>query len=277
MKTIPFAIGIIIFLAFLYLLLFGRLAPYSPYLHGFEENVAGRAAILHPSDLPTVRMPDLDPLMVKAEKFYGLKFLEPPQLVLCGTDSQYRRLTGTKARFIAIPVQWRIFISRRAWDEAARGDIDISIYLSHELAHTLVQQHSSILTTITMPRWYLEGSAMACARQTGTGIYPSAAEIKKIVSKGLFFHPDDFGTWIDSKHDREAAFPLENRIAFFYSQFGCLVDDMISRYGKEKFFRFTKMLVKGEESRKSFNMEYGLDMDAYLVIFKNSCREQRLR
>ncbi|MBN1534846.1 MAG: hypothetical protein JXA20_19400 [Spirochaetes bacterium] len=272
MKRIAAVASFSLVMLALYSAFCGRLFPYSPVTPGFQSRTVGRAVVYHRGHCGLERLDRLDELMAQVERFHDLGFRRPVGIYLCGSDDEYRRYTGTGARFVAFPRYGRLFVSRRAWEDARRGDIDLDIYLRHELSHSLIYQQMGVLRALRLPRWLLEGVAMAGAGQVGTGIYPSKDEVFALIRQGYFFHPDDYGTVIDSRSERTHAFPLENSIAFIYSEFGCIVGDLISRYGNDRFHRYLRGMIRGGEQGEVFRETYGTGFEEYLALFLAEAR-----
>jgi len=64
-------------------------------------------------------------------------------------------------------------------------------------------------------------------------------------------------------------FPLPNKYWFIYSEFACLVDDMIQNYGKEKFLQYMTELLKEKDDKKAFQRIFGIEFSEYVDDFKN--------
>ncbi len=72
---------------------------------------------------------------------------------------------------------------------------------------------------------------MASAGQIGKGIYDSKHETYRIIRDGYFLAPDDYGTMLVRARKSVKNLPVPNRIGFIYSEFGCIVEDLIT-YGQ---------------------------------------------
>lgn len=197
-----------------------------------------------------------------------MAFRSRPEVFLCASDAEFRRVTGTAARFCAI--NGRTFVSARAQDDARRGEIDLRTYLTHELSHCLLQQNISFVRSLKMPRWLLEGAAMDCAGQVGTGIYPARSRVNELMAAGAFCEPADFGTFWDGEKGTAISCPVDNQAAFFYSEFGCLVGHLRQRYGDDRFREFLRNVVEGErlDVAQSFEDAFGTSLDDEVRRFK---------
>lgn len=139
-----------------YEVLFGRLFPLSPVVVGFSRQEYGGVVVYHHGQPESSQFSYVNDVVAGEEKYHGMTFRSKPEIFLCKDDGEYRRLTGGKARFIAI--KGRLFVSQRAQADARQGTIDLRTYLTHELSHCLLQQHVSLLRSAKMPRWLLEGT-----------------------------------------------------------------------------------------------------------------------
>jgi hypothetical protein len=214
-----------------YELLFGRLFPFSPVVVGFSQQEYGRYVLYHHGQPELPQLSYLSDVVALEEKYHGMSFRSKPEIFFCKDDSEFHRLTGGKARFNAI--HGRLFVSQRAQEDARQGRIDLRTYLTHEMSHCLLQQHMSILTFLKMPRWLMEGVAMDCAGQVGVGVYPSRSQVYQAVAEGVFCEPADFGTSLSSEKGTALSCQITNKTAFFYSEFGCIVEFIKSCYGTQ--------------------------------------------
>ena len=255
-----------------YEVVFGRLAPFSPVVVGFSRHDCGKAVVCHYQQQEAFQLSYLNGLVAAEEKYHGMQFRWKPEVLFCRTEGQYRRLTGSRARFIAI--NGRVFVSPRAQADAREGTIDLRTYLAHEMSHCLLQQQMSILRNLRTPRWLLEGTAMDFAGQVGVGIYPTKSMVYDTVAGGVFCEPEDFGTCFGGETGTAVSCPLENKIAFFYSEFGCIVEFLRSSYGAEKYQAFLKEVVASPEFdvESSFEKVYQTSFREEIARFKTAAK-----
>jgi hypothetical protein len=256
-----------------YELLFGRLFPLSPVVVGFSRQEYDKYVVYHHGQPELPQLSYLSGVVTMEEKYHGMSFGSKPEVFFCKDDAEFRRLSGGKARFNAL--NGRLFISQRAQEDARQGKIDLQTYLTHEMSHCLLQQHMSLLRSARMPRWLLEGVAMDCARQVGVGVYPAKSEVYKTVSQGIFCEPADFGTVLGGEKGTAISCPLTNKTAFFYSQFGCLVEFFRSGYGTQRYQAFLLEVVKGRSLNveKSFKTAFDGNLEDEIARFKNETRK----
>jgi hypothetical protein len=252
----------------IYEVLLGRLFPFSPVVVGFSRLEYGTFVVYHHEHPESSHLSYLSDVVALEEKYHGMPFRWKPEIFLCKDDSEYQRLTGGKARFIAI--NERVFVSQRAQEDARQGKIDLRTYLTHEMSHCLLQQHMSILRSLEMPRWLLEGTAMDCAGQVGVGTYPAKSSVYDAVAQGVFCEPADFGTYLHAEKGTAISCPIENKTAFFYSEFGCIVEFLRSSHGAQRYQAFLKDVVESHplNVERSFEKVYGIKLGDDISRFK---------
>jgi hypothetical protein len=158
-----------------------------------------------------------------------------------------------------------LVVSPWAVKEASNNEISMKIYFKHELSNTLLYQHMDYLTAyFYFPRWLLEGIAMYSSEQMGTSWYPDKEETYNYIRQGNFLPPEYYNTSGEDKINLN----MKNKIAFVYSEFGCIVDYLIENYGKEKFMKYVTGLLRSHQPDKVFNDTYGITLDSLLTNFK---------
>lgn len=256
-----------------YELLFGRLFPFSPVVVGFDRR-EGESYVVYSHGQPeSSQLAYLHEVVTREENYHGMAFRSRPEIFLCRDDGEFYRLSGGKARFNAI--NGRLFVSQRAQADARQGRIDLRMYLTHELSHCLLQQHLSILRALRMPRWLFEGIAMDCAGQVGVGVYPTKSKVREALAQGVFCEPRDFGTYLSDETGTAISCPITNKTAFFYSEFGCLVEDIRSSHGTERYQAFLKDVAQNHpfNVEKSFERVYGTNLNDEIARFKNETKK----
>jgi hypothetical protein len=256
-----------------YELLLGRLFPVSPVVVGFTRQECGTYVLYSHRQPELTQLSYLSDVVAMEEKYHGMSFKSKPEIFFCKDDAEFHRLSGGKARFNAI--HGRLFVSGRAQNDAREGRIDLRTYLTHEMSHCLLQQHMSMLKSLKMPRWLLEGVAMDCAGQVGVGVYPPKSEVYEAVARGVFCEPADFGTAISSETGTAISCRITNKTAFFYSEFGCIVEFIRSSQGIQRYQAFLQDVVESHslDVEKSFATVYGKNLGDELARFKSETKE----
>ncbi len=267
-KGIIIAAALILIGIIVYSFLWGRLFPYSPITVGFEEKEFNKAIICCRKGTDTSKLIIIDSLMNEVEDFHQLKFRKKVKIFVFNSDREYTRYTGHTARFVTFPIDGRIFVSGKANKESQEGKIHMDVYLKHELSHALLFQNMSLYHSCYFPGWLLEGIAVYSANQMGVDGYFTKEETFNKIREGYFFNPDDWGTLI-RKTQSVKDFPLPNKYWFIYSEFACLVDNMIQDYGKEKFLEYMTELLGEKDDKKVFREIFGVKFEKYVEDFKN--------
>ena len=115
----------------------------------------------------------------------------------------------------------------------------------------------------------MEGLAVYSANQLGVDNYLSKQETYDKINKEIFVEPKDWGTLLTTKGETVEAYNSKDKYFFIYSEYGCIVDDLIEIYGKEKFIFFVKESLKADQFYVLFKETYKRDFAAYLTDFKN--------
>jgi hypothetical protein len=259
------AIGIIIFIVgfIVYVFLSGKLFAFSPVILGFNKHELKNTICYTQKGSEYSDFELIDTLISFVQEFHELKFTDKPKIFIFYDSLTYIHRSLSKARFCAFS-SGRLFISPWALKEARQERISIQIYVRHELSHVLILQNKGIFSELSFPKWLLEGIAVYSANQMGTSFYPSKDETYKAIVQGNFIQPNDFKT----KNENITILNVKNPIAFIYSEFACIVDYLIQKYGKEKFILYLKELIKMNGNDEIFKNNYGVGFDETIIEFK---------
>ena len=259
-----FVSGIIV-----YSFLFGKLFPYSPVIIGFSKNELTNTIVYIQKDTEYPDLRKIDSLIPNVENFHEWKFLKKPRIFIFKDKNSYYSRSSSKARFCAF-YNGDLIISPWALKEAEAGKISLEIYLTHELSHCLLHQHSGMLRAFQYPEWLLEGIAVYSSNQMGTSWYPSKDETYNYIRKGNFMPPEYFKT---EKED-QINLDVQYRITFMYSEFACMVDYLIEKYGKDKFLSYMKELTTNSNNDTIFKNNYGIEFEKCIQDFRESIMRQ---
>lgn len=262
-KRIIFIILLIILILLSYSFLYGKLFPYSPLKIGFSKYEMQNSIIYVQNETGFSDFERLDTLIPAVENFHELKFIRKPEIFIFKDSSNYLQRSPSKARFCVF-YNGRLVISPWALREASENKISLEIYIRHELSHSLIYQHTGIINAIKYPKWLLEGIAMYSSNQMGTSFYPSKQETYELIRKGYFMPPEYYGT----KDEDKVKLDIENSIAFEYSEFACIVDYLIQKYGFEKFLTYMKALIDNPGNNRIFKQIYNTDFEQFISDFK---------
>ncbi len=271
-KQIRIGLGIIILLLGIlaYLFLFGKLFPYSPLAIGFVKHELSNSVVYVQKGTSFNDYQEIDEITAPLEEFFLLKFKQKPKIYVFRDSLSYGRLSPSRARFCAFPKN-TLFISPWALKEAENNEISLRTYLLHELSHILIFQNKSFLTVLQYPKWLLEGIAVYSSNQFGSYMYPTKEETYEMVSKGNFLEPMDFKT----RKEEKVVLDVPYRMTFIYAEFGCIVDYLVVKYGKEKLLIYVKTLLKENGNDQVFQNIYGMKFQVMLREFREYAKEQR--
>jgi len=256
-------VGIILF----YNLLFGKLFPLSPLAIGFDKHELKNVIIYIQNGSDYNNYNEINNFTTSVEKFHNLKFIEKPRIYIFSDKDSYLRRNITKARFYAYPNN-KLVVSSWAIDESKKGILSLEIYIKHELSHIILCQNMSYLAAYNYPKWLMEGIAVYSVNQMGTSWYPSKKKTFEIIKSGDYFPTNLYKT----KNEDSIKINTENRIAFMYSEFGCIVDFLIEKYGKVKFDNYMKGLFVHNNHDAFFKEIYGINFSDSLNEFINNAK-----
>jgi len=262
-KYFALALFLIFFIVIIYTLLWGKLFPYSPIIIGFDKYELNNTIIYVQQGANFNEFTRLDTLTKSVESFHELKFINKPKIFIFKDNESYYQRSISKARFCAFS-SGAIIISPWALKEDKQGIISLDIYIKHELSHILIYNYNGFLGEFRYPSWLLEGLAMYSVNQMGTSFYPSIEDTYKAIRDGNFMPPEYFKT---NKED-EININVEYKIAFIYSEFGCIVDYLVKTYGKEKFIKYVKALLEENDNEVEFRKVYSRDFNKVISEFK---------
>lgn len=265
-NKIKIIIPVIFFLIVIYIVysfLFGKLFPYSPLIIGFSKNEINNAVIYIENGAKYTDFDKIDSLFPSIEDFFKLKFKSKPRIFIFKNKKSYFRRSLSKTRFCSF-YSGDIVIAPWALKESQTGEISLSIYLKHELTHSLIHQHCGLMWAWKFPKWLHEGAAMYVAGQMGTSFYPSKEETYGYIRKGNFIHPRYYRT----KQEKQTKLDVSNRIGFIYSEFACIVDFLIEQYGRDRFLSYIKTMITGNNNDRAFQDIYGIEFNELINDFK---------
>ncbi|MDD3050871.1 MAG: hypothetical protein PHR06_06950 [Candidatus Cloacimonetes bacterium] len=251
-----------------YSFLFGKLFPYSPIIIGFSEIEQENTIVYIQKGHKFTEMSKIDSLIPLIETFHELEFLKKPRIFVFRDSESYHQRSVSKARFCAF-YNGDVVISPWALQEVKRGEIDLEIYLRHELSHSLLHQHSGIIRASRYPAWLLEGIAVYSANQMGTSWYPSKEQTYRYIAEGNYMPPDYFKT----KKEDLIKLSVKDRNPFIYCEFACMVDYLIKEEGRTNFLRYMKELCKDRDQKKIFREIFGDDYETFLNDFKTFVKD----
>jgi hypothetical protein len=76
-----------------------------------------------------------------------------------------------------------------------------------------------------------------------------------LIREGNYFPPQFYKT----NQEEDIQLNVENRITFLYSEFACIVDYLIERYGEEKFHQYMTGLFTNTNHDEVFKQVFQID------------------
>ena len=269
-KYIKNGILTVFLVIFVYLFLFGRLFPFSPIIIGFEKKEFNKAIIYYHKTDNISEFLSIDTIIEGVERFHKLKFKKKVKIFLTKSDKEYKRYTGTTARFVTQPLKGRIFISNRAKTDYRNKKIHIYTYLKHELSHSILYQNMSFIRSLNYPSWFMEGIAMYSAQQVGTDGYYGYEQTIEKMREGYFVEPNDWGTIISKKGESVNNCKLENKYWFIYTEFALIINHLVVQFGEDKLIVFLKESLNTKDFYRLFKITFGQSLENYLKNIKKT-------
>ncbi len=272
-KILGYSIGAVAFafaVIVVYSFLLGKLFPFSPIILGFEKHELGNAVVYTQGGNGYEALNVIDSLIPIVERFHEMRFARKPRIFIFKDADNYRRRSISKARF-CVYYNGDMVISPHALKEAEKNEISLGIYLEHELSHSLLFQHAGLIGAYRYPEWLLEGTAVYSSKQMGTSWYPSKGETYDYIRNGNFMPPEYFKTGDEDRIELD----VEYRVTFMYSEFACIVDYLITEYGKAKFLHYIKQLTRDSGHDGVFKEIYGADFGAVIQEFRRAVLRSR--
>lgn len=246
-----------------YHLLWGRLFPVSPLILGFAKRELPHLVVYVQKDTPTANFDWADSLVSEVEAFHGLHFQSKPKLFFFTDNDSYIRRSGGRTRVRAF-YNGAVVVSPWLQREDAEGRLSLRIYIQHELSHSLLFQNMSLLACLRYPEWLLEGVATYSAKQTGHFLYPDKAQTYELIRRGHWMPPALFGTAGQDNVKLDVEYPM----TFMYSEFACIVEDLIDRGGREHFLDYMKALFENRDHDQVFQRFFQVPFFQYLQDFR---------
>lgn len=246
-----------------YIVLFGKLFPYSPVIIGFERTDLENVVVYTQEGFTFEDHSWIDTLFPALEEFHRLEFESRPRIIFFGDSATYAERSPSRARLCEF-YNGTIVVAPWTSREDAEGIISLETYLSHELSHSLLHQHMGPVAAMRYPRWLLEGIATLASGQMGTTFYPDPDETRRLIAAGNWMPPETFGT--DAEDG--VGLDVENRMPFIYCEFALIVEDIIQRFGRDRFQDYMTGFTFWRDHNEVFERAFGLEFSEYLVEFR---------
>ena len=80
--------------------------------------------------------------------------------------------------------------------------------------------------------------------------------------------------YFKTKNEDQITLDVQYRVTFMYSEFACIVDHIIEKYGKDKFLSYFKELTANRDHDKIFKNIYGIEFNKCIQDFRESIAGQ---
>lgn len=111
---------------------------------------------------------------------------------------------------------------------------------------------------------------MYSANQMGTSIYPSKKKILELIRQGYFMPPAMYRT----KQEKRFEPAIDMPIAFYYSEFACIVDHLVELYGRKAFLMYMKALLHNSNHDEVFLSVFHTSFVSFIHEFRDSVTDQ---
>jgi hypothetical protein len=125
-------------------------------------------------------------------------------------------------------------------------------------------QHMSYMEAYRYPQWLMEGVAVYFSNQMGTSFYPGKDETCHAIEQGNYLPPFDFKT----NREEKVQLNVKYRIAFMYSEFACIVEYLVAKYGKPKVLTYMKRMMNAQDHETVFKNIYGIAFPVFETNFR---------
>ena len=249
---------------------YGPLFPWSPVHPGYQVEHFTRADVLYPAG---IELPEayrhVDEYIAMSEKFHRMPVKSRITVVMCSKWGDVQRFTmHPKARMLGgATMLWgtAIYITPKLSEK----NLDTGEFLRHELSHSTLNQHESILSAFRMSRqeWFSEGLAVSFGEQKAF-ITP-----EEFVASA---HQKDFVVIIDPTQRGSAQQPFNMRAA--YQTWRYFLEYLVETRGRDTFQQYmTSYMASPGEYRELFGKTYGASLTESIHRFQDDVRENHWR
>ena len=263
----------------LYALLFGPLFAFSPLKSGFNELRLGRCKVSYPRGAtPDPAYSQLDNLMAQTEAFHRLTFKKNVRVIVCASNSQYRRFSLASGNAGTIQTGTVIYI-RPSIAEAgypprithdggtlnllppARAETrDLASFLKHELSHAILYQNTTLWKAMKINTWLEEGLAVYFGNSHH---YYTGNELRSLaVDDGFWFSLTD-------EDGEPLGIPDTIKHFFSYGAYCGFITYLVDTYGRENVLNFVQDCIRDPQNEEAlFKSQFGIGLNEALDGFR---------
>jgi hypothetical protein len=249
----------------LYHLMWGRLFPWSPVKIGYRQITLKGACVILPKHTPLpVEFKNMVKIFSETEEFHDLKFQTKIKIIIPATHKSYKNFSGQNAIACALQTGTVIFLS----PEIKRRNRELAGILRHELSHALLFQNTTLAKSFKIPPWLREGIAVYYGNPGD--YYEGIAFIKNAAGRKYMVNIRNYDK--DLK-----AIPEKHRYKFLYAEFRYFISYIVSKYGREAFLRYIKLVLQEPGSEeKHFRKIFKKRLNVFFNEFKNDVTKRKL-
>jgi hypothetical protein len=255
----------------LYALLFGPLFAFSPLKFGFDELRLARCSVFYPrGSTPDAAYAKLDELVGEVEKFHRLSFNRRVRVMVCASDSQYRRFSRAGGSDSTIQTGTVIYIrpsiamttyppridhqdgKLKLLPPSNSEKRDLPSFLKHELSHAILYQNTTLWKATKIERWVEEGLAIYFGNSAH---YYGGKELQSLAIDDKF--------WFNLTDEDAAPVGIPEDIThyFSYGLYGDFVGFLIKTYGDDKVLTFIRDYIHAPaDEEKLFLTTFGTSL-----------------
>ncbi len=268
---------------FVYALLFGPLVAFGPFKFGFEELGLARCSIYYPRGATAdPAYSKIDDLMAEVERFHGLNFNRRVRVMVCATDSQYRRLSRAGGSASTAPTGTVIYIRPSISETtypprvehqdgkltllppATPGKRDLPSFLKHELSHAVLYQNTALWKAMHVKRWIEEGLAIYFGNSHH---YYGGEELRSLaISDGFWFD-------LTNEDAEPTGIPNDIKHFFSYGLYCNFVHFLMDSYGRDAVLGYVRDYIQAPGKEETlFRARFGVSLPEAVERFHESLR-----
>ena len=107
-KILSISVFVVLIIIIGHSAVYGRLVPYSPVIVGFEQKIYKKATIYYHKGYSLPSLEEVDELIDENEKIHRLEYKRKVDIILCESDQEKKRITGSLTRAQSFPFLGRI-------------------------------------------------------------------------------------------------------------------------------------------------------------------------
>ena len=274
----------------LYALLFGPLFAFSPLKLGFDELRLGRCSVFYPRETtPDPAYSKADDLMAEAEEFHRLTFKKRVRVIVCATNSQYRRFSHASGIASTIPTGTVIYIrpsiaeatyppridhqdgKLKLLPPANHANRDLPSFLKHELSHAILYQNTTLWKAMKIKRWVEEGLAIYFGNSDHYYARGRGGDELRVLAI-------DDGFWFPLTDDEAEPPGIPDGIKHFFSYgvYCGFITYLVDTYGRDHVLTFVRDYVRAPQNEEAlFKKQFAVSLNEAVEGYRKGLSSPR--